>query len=98
MPRNPRPWSIDAVFGTGLRNGLGKNVSFLNDSIAFVTLRSRALPVILPSGVQTDSGECLGRVPAFDMTFATSGALKPAAAALSCNDPMRPPGSWKHWD
>ncbi|MGZ2411321.1 ADP-dependent NAD(P)H-hydrate dehydratase / NAD(P)H-hydrate epimerase [Sphingomonas sp. F9_3S_D5_B_2] len=69
------PLLIDALFGTGLKRGLQEN-AFL----AFQHLCDRAVVRVacdVPSGVETDSGAELGRVPRFDLTV-TFGALKPA--------------------
>ena len=71
----PAPLVIDALFGTGLKRGLGEHAAqqlsrVCNSAIARVACD-------LPSGVETDSGADLSDVPAFDMTV-TFGALKPA--------------------
>jgi len=71
----PAPLVIDALFGTGLKRGLGEHAAqqlsrVCNSAIARVACD-------LPSGVETDSGAELSDVPAFDMTV-TFGALKPA--------------------
>ena len=69
------PLVIDALFGTGLKRGLEdavqQHVSRLCDA-AIVNVACD-----LPSGVGTDTGAELSRVPSFDLT-ATFGALKPA--------------------
>jgi len=66
---------IDCLFGTGLKKPLDKSVvqQFLRLGAA---ARVR-IACDLPSGVSTDSGECLNDVPHFDLTV-TFGALKPA--------------------
>ncbi|WP_308516941.1 NAD(P)H-hydrate dehydratase [Sphingomonas flavescens] len=69
------PLLIDALFGTGLKRGLDDTVSeqfsrLCHDAVANVACD-------LPSGVETDSGDELSAVPAFDLTVAL-GALKPA--------------------
>jgi hydroxyethylthiazole kinase-like uncharacterized protein yjeF len=69
------PLLIDALFGTGLKRGLDDTVSeqlgrLCHDAVANVACD-------LPSGVETDSGDDLSAVPAFDLTVAL-GALKPA--------------------
>ena len=69
------PLLIDALFGTGLKRGLDKAVSkqlFRLSESAVVRVAAD-----LPSGVDSDSGEELSQVPAFDLTV-TFGALKPA--------------------
>jgi hydroxyethylthiazole kinase-like uncharacterized protein yjeF len=69
------PVLIDALFGTGLKSGLEgiaqEQLSRLCDAA------SLAIACDLPSGVETDTGAELSRVPSFDMTVAF-GALKPA--------------------
>ena len=71
----PAPLLIDALFGTGLKRGLeasaAKHLSRLADASQV------RLACDLPSGVDSDSGAELGRVPDFDLTVAF-GALKPA--------------------
>lgn len=69
------PLLIDAIFGTGLKRGLENTVSEQLNRLCDASILSIACD--LPSGVQTDGGECLGQVPIFDMTVAF-GALKPA--------------------
>lgn len=66
---------VDALFGTGLTRGL-------DDDVAAALCRSaeRATQVHaidLPSGVDTDSGTILSRVPDYDLCIAL-GAWKPA--------------------
>ena len=69
------PLVIDALFGTGLTRGLeagvAKQLCRLCDSAV------AKIACDLPSGVETDSGAELSKVPEFDMTV-TFGALKPA--------------------
>ena len=71
----PEPLVIDALFGTGLKHGLKeavvKQLSRLSDA-AMVKVACD-----LPSGVETDTGAELSKVPSFDLTV-TFGALKPA--------------------
>ncbi|HJP68352.1 MAG TPA: NAD(P)H-hydrate dehydratase [Sphingomicrobium sp.] len=71
----PAPLLIDALFGTGLKHGLEIAVSRQLMRLSDAAIASIACD--LPSGVESDSGECLSAVPAFDMTV-TFGALKPA--------------------
>jgi hydroxyethylthiazole kinase-like uncharacterized protein yjeF len=71
----PAPILVDALFGTGLSRAL-------DDSIAtdLTRLRDRArlaIAVDLPSGVTTDDGAVLNRIPTFDLTLAL-GAAKPS--------------------
>lgn len=69
------PLVIDALFGTGLKRGLEDVVEQ-----QFVRLCGAAIVRVacdLPSGVETDTGQCLNSVPAFDMTV-SFGAAKPA--------------------
>jgi hydroxyethylthiazole kinase-like uncharacterized protein yjeF len=71
----PAPLLIDALFGTGLTRALDPAVE-----AALVRLADgarRKVAIDLPSGVATDSGAVLGRVPTFDLTVALGG-LKPA--------------------
>jgi ADP-dependent NAD(P)H-hydrate dehydratase / NAD(P)H-hydrate epimerase len=63
------------LFGTGLKRGLEDTLSaqllrLCQAAVARITCD-------LPSGVETDSGQCLSPVPKFDATV-TFGALKPA--------------------
>lgn len=69
------PLLIDALFGTGLKRGLEAAVSA--QIMRLCTTAMATIACDLPSGVETDSGECLSDVPAFDMTVAFA-ALKPA--------------------
>ena len=66
---------VDALFGTGLNRGLEPAaVEQLFRLCASAMLR---IASDLPSGVESDSGAELSKVPTFDMTV-TFGALKPA--------------------
>jgi ADP-dependent NAD(P)H-hydrate dehydratase / NAD(P)H-hydrate epimerase len=70
----PAPLLIDALFGTGLKQGLEETVSE-----RFLSLADRAQVRVacdVPSGIESDSGTELSAVPAFDLTVAF-GALKP---------------------
>lgn len=70
----PEALLVDALFGTGLKNGLeqpvSEQLSKLHEAAALT------IACDLPSGVDTDSGAELSNVPAFDATV-TFGALKP---------------------
>ena len=69
------PLVIDALFGTGLKRGLGDYVVQ-----HFLRLTGEAQMLVacdVPSGVDSDTGFELSDVPGFDMTV-TFGALKPA--------------------
>ena len=69
----PSPLLIDALFGTGLKNGLEDT---LEASLFRLSAQAKArVACDLPSGVQSDSGAMLSGVPAFDLTV-TFGALK----------------------
>jgi hydroxyethylthiazole kinase-like uncharacterized protein yjeF len=71
----PGPLLIDALFGTGLKKGLEDTAEK-----QFLRLASAArirVACDLPSGSESDTGQELSRVPAFDLTV-TFGALKPA--------------------
>jgi len=71
----PAPVLVDALFGTGLSRGLDAGLSARLCALAG---RARlAIAVDLPSGVATDDGAVLSRVPDFDLTLAL-GAVKPA--------------------
>jgi hydroxyethylthiazole kinase-like uncharacterized protein yjeF len=71
----PAPLLVDALFGTGLSRGLDEAAQgVLARMAAAAQLRAA---VDLPSGVATDDGAILSRIPAFDLTVAL-GALKPA--------------------
>jgi hydroxyethylthiazole kinase-like uncharacterized protein yjeF len=69
------PLVIDALFGTGLKRGLESIVAEQISRLCDAAVAKVACD--LPSGVETDGGEDLSNVPAFDMTV-TFGALKPA--------------------
>ena len=69
------PVLVDALFGTGLKQGLGDPAAACLSRLA---LAARvAVACDLPSGIASDTGEVLSAVPAFDLTV-TFGALKPA--------------------
>ena len=69
------PIVIDALFGTGLKRGLEPAV--VQDLLRLSSSAVVRVACDLPSGVDTDSGAELSRVPEFDLTVAF-GALKPA--------------------
>ena len=71
----PAPVLIDSLFGTGLKRGLEDSVCVQLYRLCDAAVVKVACDV--PSGVETDSGEELSAIPAFDMTV-TFGALKPA--------------------
>lgn len=71
----PAPLLIDALFGTGLTRGLEASLAARLKQLAECALTKVA--VDLPSGVETDTGACLGPVPEFDLTV-TFATLKPA--------------------
>ena len=66
---------VDALFGTGLKRSLDKAVSKQLLRLAGSAVVKVAAD--LPSGVESDSGEELSEIPAFDLTV-TFAALKPA--------------------
>jgi hydroxyethylthiazole kinase-like uncharacterized protein yjeF len=71
----PGPLLIDALFGTGLKKGLE---TIVQEQLSRLSSSARvSIACDVPSGVESDTGLELGRVPAFDMTV-TFGALKPA--------------------
>ena len=69
------PLLIDALFGTGLKRGLDDTVSLLLSELAHEAVAAVACD--LPSGIESDSGNALNPLHAFDLTV-TFGALKPA--------------------
>lgn len=69
------PLIIDAMFGTGLKRGLEPVVA--KQLFELVEKAQAVIACDVPSGVETDTGAELSRVPQFDMTV-TFGALKPA--------------------
>ncbi len=71
----PAHMLVDALFGTGLARPLEEDAQHALARLA-AGARHR-IAVDLPSGVATDDGAVLGRVPIFDQTI-TLGALKPA--------------------
>lgn len=71
----PAPILVDALFGTGLSRAL-------DDSLCAALTRlvhgaRLAIAVDLPSGVATDDGAVLSKIPAFHLTLAL-GAAKPS--------------------
>lgn len=72
---SPAPLIIDALFGTGLKRGLEDTVVEQLSRLCNAAMVAVACDV--PSGVESDSGAELSRVPRFAMTVAF-GALKPA--------------------
>ena len=71
----PAPLLIDALFGTGLKRGLEERLAGQMARLADAAVLRVACD--LPSGVESDGGAELSRVPEFDLTV-TFGALKPA--------------------
>jgi hydroxyethylthiazole kinase-like uncharacterized protein yjeF len=69
------PLFIDALFGTGLRNGLERVL--VKQLWRLCDRADVSVACDLPSGVQTDSGAELSIVPKFNLCV-TFGALKPA--------------------
>ncbi len=69
------PVLIDALFGTGLKQGLADAAS--KPLLRLADAAAVRIACDLPSGVASDSGEILSPVPNFDLTVAF-GALKPA--------------------
>jgi hydroxyethylthiazole kinase-like uncharacterized protein yjeF len=69
------PLLIVALFGTGLTRGLEPTVSKQFSRLSNAAIVRVACDV--PSGIQSDTGECLSELPNFDLTV-TFGALKPA--------------------
>ena len=73
------PVIVDALFGTGLTRELDAGVA--DALMRLCAAAHRRIAVDLPSGVATDDGAVLGRVPQFDITIAL-GALKPSHLLL----------------
>ena len=71
----PAPLLIDALFGTGLKNGLERSAAEHLSRLCAAAVAAVACDV--PSGVDSDSGAELSPVPDFDLTV-TFGALKAA--------------------
>jgi hydroxyethylthiazole kinase-like uncharacterized protein yjeF len=69
------PLVVDAIFGTGLKNGLEDVVAKRLSRLCDAAVVKAACD--LPSGVDGDSGAELSSVPRFDLTV-TFGSLKPA--------------------
>jgi ADP-dependent NAD(P)H-hydrate dehydratase / NAD(P)H-hydrate epimerase len=69
------PLVIDCLFGTGLKRGLETAVCTQLSRLCGQSVVKVACD--LPSGIETDSGAELSKVPEFDLTV-TFGALKPA--------------------
>jgi hydroxyethylthiazole kinase-like uncharacterized protein yjeF len=72
---SPAPVVVDALFGTGLRRSLEPAAEQSLSSLCEAARVKVACDI--PSGVDSDTGAELGRVPEFDLTV-TFGALKPA--------------------
>lgn len=75
MTAPPATQLVDALFGTGLTRGLDEAVAARLVGLADAATFSHAID--LPSGVGTDNGALLSRVPRFGTCIAL-GALKPA--------------------
>jgi len=71
----PSPLLIDALFGTGLREGL--EVALQQQLSRLAAGSQLRIACDVPSGVDSDSGVELSPVPDFELTV-TFGALKPA--------------------
>ena len=69
------PLIIDALFGTGLKRGLGDPITQQLSRLCEGAIIKVACD--LPSGVETDTGAELSAVPRFDLTV-TFGAIKPS--------------------
>ncbi|WP_164119144.1 NAD(P)H-hydrate epimerase [Sphingorhabdus sp. Alg239-R122] len=69
------PMLVDALFGTGLTRPLDRKAESRLADMAYASVNSIAID--LPSGIDTDTGVLLGKVPHFDMTVAL-GVYKPA--------------------
>ncbi|HEV2078752.1 MAG TPA: NAD(P)H-hydrate dehydratase [Allosphingosinicella sp.] len=69
------PLLVDALFGTGLARPLDPEVA--SELVRLSDRASVRIAIDLPSGVATDDGAILSRVPGYDLTV-TFGALKPS--------------------
>ncbi len=81
----PAPVLVDAIFGTGLSRSPSEAVQ---GALARLTQAAwLRIAVDLPTGVATDTGKTLGKVPRFDVTLALgtvkpSHVLQPAASLM----------------
>ena len=71
----PAPVLVDAIFGTGLSRPPSDEIQ--NALARLAEAAWLRLAVDLPTGVATDNGKALGKVPHFDVTLAL-GAVKPS--------------------
>jgi len=71
----PSPLLIDALFGTGLKRGLGETESLILSELSDGAIVNVACD--LPSGVDSDTGALLSAISNYDLTI-SFGALKPA--------------------
>ena len=71
----PAPILVDAIFGTGLSRPPSDEIQ--NALARLAEAAWLRIAVDLPTGVATDNGKALGKVPRFDVTLAL-GAVKPS--------------------
>ncbi|WP_294304567.1 NAD(P)H-hydrate dehydratase [uncultured Sphingomonas sp.] len=71
----PAPVLVDAIFGTGLSRPLSGEVQ--DTLIRLAGAAWLRIAVDLPTGIATDNGKALSKVPQFDVTLAL-GAVKPS--------------------
>lgn len=71
----PAPVLVDAIFGTGLSRPPSDEIQ--NALARLAEAAWLRIAVDLPTGVATDNGKALGKVPHFDVTLAL-GAVKPS--------------------
>jgi len=81
----PAPVLVDAIFGTGLSRPPSGEVQ--DTLIRLAEAAWLRIAVDLPTGIATDNGKALGKVPRFDVTLALgavkpSHLLQPAASAM----------------
>ena len=84
-PVEAAPVVIDCLFGTGLKKPI--EGAALEQLIGLCSAARVRIACDIPSGIDSDSGQLLSDIPAFDLTV-TFGALKPAhrlmPAMLKC--------------
>ncbi len=71
----PKPQVIDCLFGTGLQRPVAGNL--IERYLHYCENARKRIAIDVPSGVDSDTGQLLNKVPDFDLTIAL-GAVKPA--------------------
>ncbi len=80
---SPAAMLVDALFGTGLTRAL--NDALESRLADLVRASAHSVAIDLPSGIDTDTGALLCRVPHFDMTVAL-GVYKPAHVTMPAKE------------